>query len=596
MRIRSRDWAVLAIVLFGFHVIGTALVRYYYGYNIAHYDSVGGLVQSIQTLEVYHDQGYIAGLIAAWEKAPLSITQNLFAAVFAPYIDPDPQGMQLYNTLAFGVAALGMLVLLRRFGAGIPAILLGMAGILLGDALYWWDLGAFDFRRDFGLYGLTCGMLLLGAAYLAGPLSTKREVGLGLLFGVVTGLTLICRDSAPVLMMGVAIVPLGVLWAFSGFRDGWMPQFRKAAWPLIGFAPFAVIFFLKLGQLLDRVSNPLVMYGIDANGSNTLISNARRIPDAVLGLFSYPFNKAPWLSTILVFMTFAGLGYVCFRAWRATKSRADGAKEAALPGTGAADAAAEAQARKRALWFLLGTAVWIPVFLHLFFAVYLKWAADQPPIVAMAPYMLTLAGLSAAIAAALVFGAPQFSTRTGKGIALALFAVIVLAIPARALTRMIQYPPGTYESHLDLARLSNLSGGPAIVAGLTDRSELMRTPAIQLFALQRGLPMLQQLKVHTHEGQTVDFQIGIPDDPTLRASILDAMDKALRCEADYIVASLDPAFYARSGERLLIYAHGAEMVGGIIADLSGAVVRTLDPEKTTVLLDNRRRDTCPGGL
>ncbi len=590
MLIRNRDWAVLAIVLLGFHILGTALVRYYYGYNIAHYDSVGGLIQSIQTLEVYHDQGYIAGLAAAWEKAPLSITQNLFAAVFAPYIDPDPQGLQLYNTLAFGVAALGMLVLLRRFGGGVPAILLGVAGILLGDALYWWDLGAFDFRRDFGLYGLICGMILLGGAYLAGPLSTKREVALGLLFGVVTGLTLICRDSAPVLMMGVAIVPLAALWALSGFRDGWIRQLRKVAWPLIGFAPFAIIFFLKLGQLLDRVSNPLVMYGIDADGSNTLVSNARRIPDAVFGLFAYPYNKAPWLSTILVLLTFAGLGYICFRARRAMKS---GAGQAAIAETGAADAANEMKARTRVVWFLIGTAAWTPVFLHLFFAVYLKWAADQPPIVAMAPYMLTLVGLTAAIAAALLFCGNQFSTRTGKSVAVALFAVIALAIPVRALTRMIQYPPGTYEFHLDLARMSNRSGGPAVVAGLTDRTELMRIPAIQLLALQRGLPLLQQLRVRTHEGQTVDFQIGIPDDPTLRASILDVMDKALRCDADYIVASLDPAFYARPGERLLIYAHGAEMVGGIIADLSGAVARTLDPEKTTVLLDNRQRATCP---
>ncbi len=352
-----------------------------------------------------------------------------------------------------------------------------------------------------------------------------------------------------------------------------------------------MIFFLKLGQLLERISNPLLMYGIDADGSNTLISNARRIPDAVLGLFNYPFNKAPGLSTILVLMTFASLGYICFLAWRAMKS---GTGEAATAGTAAADDITEKRARGRVVWFLLGTAVWVPVLLHLFFAVYLKWATDQPPVVAMAPYMLTLTGLSAKIGAALVFGAPQFSTRTGKIIALLLFAAISLSIPARTLTRMIQYLPGTYESHLDLARLSNLSGGPAVVAGLTDRTELMRTPAIQLLALQHGLSTLQQLKINTHEGQTVDFQIGIPDDPTLRAFILDAMDKALRCDADYIVANLDPAFCARSSERLLIYAHVADMVSGTIA-LANGVVRTLDPEKTTVLLDSRQRNICPGG-
>ena len=598
MRIRGQDWAIVACFVTVFHIVGTALVRYYYGYHIAHYDSVGGLIQGVQTLQAYHDHGYLAGLASGWEKAPLSITQNMFAALLAPYLDPDPQGLQLYNTLAFAVAATSMMVLLRRFGAGIPAIMLGMAALLLGDALYWWDLGVFDFRRDFAMYCLISSMLMLGGAYLAGPQKLSGEIRLGLAFGVITGLTLICRDSAPLLMMGVAIVPLAVFWAYGGLRDGWMPQLRKAIWPLVGFVPFAIVFFLKLSQLLDRVANPLVMFGIDADGPNTLISNARRIPDALLGLFAYPFNNTPWISSALVLLMIAGLGYLCFRSWRGSRAAAPAdapALETAAPETPVAtdDEAAAARARTRILWFLLGAAIWVPTFLHIFFAGILKWAADQPPIVAMAPYLLTLAGVSLAIAAGIIFSSRQFSTRTGKAIAFALVAAIALAAPARALSRLIGYPPGTYEAHVDLARLSSNTGGPAVVATLTDRSELMRTPAIQLMALQRGLPMLQQLRVQTHEGESLDFQIGIPDDLTLRASILDAMDKALRCNADYIVASREPGFYAREGDRLLIYAHGAEMIGEIVADLSDHVVRALDAENTTVLMDNRQRTTCP---
>ena len=594
MRIRGQDWAIVACFVTVFHIVGTALVRYYYGYHIAHYDSVGGLIQGVQTLQAYHENGYMAGLASGWEKAPLSITQNMFAALLAPYLDPDPQGLQLYNTLAFAAAATSMMVLLRRFGVGIPAIMLGMAALLLGDALYWWDLGVFDFRRDFAMYCLISSMLMLGGAYLAGPQKLSGEIRLGLAFGVVTGLTLICRDSAPLLMMGVAIVPLAAFWVYGGFSDGWMPQLRKAIWPLVGFVPFAIVFFLKLSQLLDRVANPLVMFGIDADGPNTLISNARRIPDTLLGLFEYPFNRAPWISSALVLLMIAGLGYLCFRAWRAASANAAAAETPAPEASEAAgDEAAAARARTRIVLFLLGTAVWVPVFLHIFFSGILKWAADLPPIVAMAPYLLTLAGVSALVAAGIIFSSRQFSTRTGKAIAFALVAAIAVAAPARALSRLIGYPPGTYEAHVDLARLSSNSGGPAVVATLTDRSELMRTPAIQLMALQRGLPMLQQLRVQTHEGESIDFQIGIPGDPTLRASILDAMDKALRCNADYIVASREPGFYAREGDRLLIYAHGAEMIGGIVADLSDHVVRALDAENTTVLIDNRQRTTCP---
>lgn len=591
MRIRGTDWAVLAGFVVGFHILGTALVRYFYSYHIAHYDSVGGLIQALETLQVYHNQGYAAGVAEAWNKAPLSISQNMFSALLAPYVDPSPQGIQLYNTLACSVAAVGMLVLLRRFEAGALAIGLGLVSILLGDALYWWDLGAFDFRRDFGMYAFMCGALFLGTTYFVGALRMRGEILLGLAFGIAMGLTLVCRDSAPLLMMGVVVAPLTALWVFVAVRDGWITQIRKLAWPLIGFSPFAIVFFLKLGDLLARIANPLTMYGISPNGSDSLVGNARRVPDAVLGLFGYPFNKAPLISTVLVLLTLLTLGFLC---WRAMRSKAQEAPSSeSQQGMQVQEPGGDQHVvARRAVVFLLATAVWVPIFLHLFFSLVLKWASDQPPIVAMAPYLLVLVGVTAAIAAGIIYSRNQIPHGAGRFIVSALILAMIVAAPARALTRMPVYPPGTYTQHLQYTRLTNAQGGAAVIATLTDNTGLMRAPAIQLMSLQLGLPQPEILKFRTDDGGTLDLQIGIPPEPEVRESLLAAMDRAIRCKADFIVVDKDPAAYTKPEKRLLLYGFGDKLASGLLADLGDKVMRSLDQNGQIVLIDNRMRSGC----
>jgi hypothetical protein len=563
---------VIGAVCVFVHIIGAVLTRYYYTNIIPHYDSVGGLLQAGETLQMSRTFGYLAGLQHAWGLAPLSILQNVFPGLLSLFLDPTPHSLQLYNSCAFAVAAFSVTWALRSLGAGIGAILLTVAAILLGDALYWWDLGIFDFRRDFAMYALFIATLFMGMAAVDSRDTAKTPVFTAVAFGVLVGLAALSRDSAPLLLTLLILAPIGVFWAWSGFKGEWRRQFTVLGLSLAGFVPFGLMWLSKLDALLQRVANPLIMYGVDPNGQVTFFDNLRRIPDAITGVFRYPFQDAIWLSPVILIGFAIGI-------WFATRS-SHSAQARRTP------------AQHRAAIFLLACAVWIPIALHSFLSIGLKWAANQPPIVAMAPYLPVLISLVAVSAAACLWCAGSLASKRGTAIAGLVATLVLAAMPARALTRLIDYPPGTYKAHLGAVSLSGANGQPARYAVLTQKSELFRVPAIQFLAQSRGLPPPKLIYFKTSKHDGLDFQIAVPPAAEDQQLILAAMDQAIRCDADYIVVETDLSQYALSDVNLLLYAKGQDMMRGVLRDLGQNRVLTLDAASGVYMLDNRSRSTC----
>lgn len=567
---RRTDWPIIGAVCAFVHITGAVLTRYYYSNIIPHYDSVGGLLMAGETLEISRSLGYWAGVQHAWALAPLSILQNLFPALLSIFLDPTPQSLQLYNSSAFAVAAVSVAWAMRSLGAGVGAMLLTVAAILLGDALYWWDLGIFDFRRDFAMYALMVATLFVGLVTVNDDGKAAPSALKALAFGMLVGLTTISRDSAPLLLFLLILAPIGVLWGWTGLSGNWRRQFSVLGLALAGFTPFGLIWVSKLDALLRRVANPLIMYGVDPNGHATLVENLQRIPDAITGVFRYPFQDAIWLSPLVIALYAAGV-------WFATR----GAARAVPP-----------PAQRRAAVFLAACSVWIPIALHLFLSVGLKWSASQPPIVAMAPYLPSLISLVTLTGAVCIWNAPALATRRGAAIAVTVASLVFAVMPARALTRLIDYPYGTFKAHLAAMSLTGTGGAPARYAVLTQKTELFRVPAIQYLAQSRGLPVpkLVQFKTSSHDG--LDFQIAIPASSEDQQLILAAMEQAIRCDADYIVVETDMAQYALTDVNLLLYAKGSAMVRAILRDLGDNRALTLDAASGVYVLDNRSRSTC----
>jgi len=101
----------------------------------------------------------------------------------------------------------------RTFSFGTVRQILAALLPVIPGAMYAWDGGIADLRRDAQLVILLTGCLFLSLAYVAAP-SWKRGVALGLLFG----LTQWSRDNAAA-MMAIIALP-GIVFAVSAVV-GW---------------------------------------------------------------------------------------------------------------------------------------------------------------------------------------------------------------------------------------------------------------------------------------------------------------------------------------------------------------------------------------
>jgi hypothetical protein len=581
MHLNRWSLAVFAAALLIFHALGVWLVADYYSDHIAHYDSVGTYIQAFQVVTIEQSEGYSAALQAAFAQPPLSITQSAFEGILSPILDLTPESIQLYNTLTLGVGMFGVMVFFCAARMPLAGVGLALALIFVPDLLYWWDLGVFDFRRDAGMYGLLTGALFLGAAYFTTPLPTLRARAIwGVAFGVVAGLTMISRDSAPIYLAGVVLAPLGLLWLYVLVARKAGPQLDRSAWALLGFAPFGLVFFMRLDAVLERVTNPMIMYGVDSAGEISLTNNLSRLSDALAGQFAYPFNTQPQLGLWVVLATCAALAALAIVA--ALRARASAPTETP-PENGVR------------LVFIVAAGVWIPIFVHLFLSVIVRWGDNLGPIAGIAPYMPAMIGVTALFAGVMLVSHSAFTTRTGQVVALTLTAFVVAAMPMRALSRQPDYGPHSFGFHQSMASLTGADGNAARVAEMAQATESLRVPALQFIALQRGTPAPQRLTFTSEKFGLLDFAAANPPEEADRAAVLASMDRAIRCDADYILLDGNPAVYAQSNNPLLLFTHGRPLVEALLRDLEAQPSERIPQTETTfaLLLDNRARAACP---
>lgn len=296
-----------------------------------------------------------------------------------------------------------------------------------------------------------------------------------------------------------------------------------------------------------------------------------------MGESHYPFNTTPWITPLLVLALLAAIGFL----WREARRKPQDEP-----------VAKQSAENRRAVIFLTATAVWIPVSLHILLSVGVKLSANHSFIAGIAAYLPVLIGLSAILAAAFIFLQGQFATRPGSLIACVLIGAIVISIPARAMSRLMGYLPGTYQKHEEMARLFGASATPPVIGVLSLRTELFRVPAIELIAKMKGLPSPRLLYYQPEGEGQLDFQIGIPPQEERQQKILAGMDRALRCDADFIVAEVTPGSYSGTGSNLLLYTLGEEMVSRLRADLADSPKLPLAPDGSAVLIDNKSRSAC----
>lgn len=570
--------AVLGFFLILFYASGHALISAHYQSHPAHYDSVGAYYVGFLILDSVSTNGFMDALSSiAPQHIALSPLQTYFAWLLSPILSKSEASFHLYNTLWLGWAFGAIVLFGHRIGMRPQFAALLCLFILLPDALYWWQLGVFDYRRDPACLFLLTGSFFLMLGYFTGPGSGKYRQACGILLGLSTGLTLLSRDTAFGFVFGVIVIPSAFFLIRTLLSDGWRTALQDLVWPLMGGILPAAIWVGSLPKMLDRIMDPFMFNGA---GINPFLSFIANLPQPLM-VWAFPFateNNTPWVLTLLLAILGAGI----FFLWR----RGDVMRrELAIPNSD--------------IYQIIAVSVWAGVYVHLFLSFIVKWniAANMGPLVSMAPYYYSMVAGYGIIAAGLLFlhiRGTEFFVNAG----LVVCAVLILGAGIlRAEGREWPFLPWKMEAYNYTAELPGRDGKPAMIA------ELWREPvmlAVNVAARKKHLPEVNRM-FFEYNGVTMDTFVGAPKEE--EEAVKAAMKEAVFCTADFIIMTTDIAHYQKPSQ-ILLFRDGRGMIEDIMKKLKKVPRRLFAPQGTEfvpngnednapiLIVDNRERLGC----
>jgi len=571
----SIELAVILLVLCVFHVASVRFVREFYAVNLPHYDSVGSLSIGYRILNAYAaggSTGAFAAMLADRASFALSMTQSGFAALFAPVLDRTPESFQLYNTIAVGWALVALYAFARGQHYGFGTAVAFSFMFFLPDGLWWWDFGLLDYRRDPATFAfLTAAFFFLLAGYL-GDFSDRTRRGVFALCGLASGLTLLSRDSAPLFVIGTVVVPAAVLLALDVRRHGLRPALRTVAPALLAGLPFAVVLAINAGIVTARLADPLIGFGGGGNRRLALKANAPVTLELMRGTWRNLYYHAPGASvTVFGWLAAAFAGLAWLRVFRHAEPSAG--PRGRLPRTTAV---------------LLIAGVWCIVWVHLFLSLYVGWRPELPFTALAPPYLPALIGVYALGAAFMGRFAMSGGVLARSALVAASAAGILAAMQLRIDARTYDTPKVMVDANREVGQLTRPDGTRIQIAELW--FDTLKVPMIDNYALQRGHRGPSRVRFGE---QSYDTAIAAPPDAARRDALLAALERAIRCDADYVVATTDLSQYDRADETLMIFRYGRPLVERLLADLKvvrGPYVVPGTPD--VVVLDNTSRATC----
>ena len=564
----------VACIACAFHFFGIIWVQHYYSQNIPHYDSIGTLTVAYRILGAFKSGGYYSVLDFLSQHrgfVNLSPTQAGFAAIFAPILSPEPESIQLYNSLAVFAAIAGMVIFARSIGASSLGASAFSMLFFMPDGLWWWDFGLLDYRRDAGMLGgLTGNVFLLLSLYLGVWRSERMRLTVALATGAVFGLTLLSRDSAITYVVGLLGIPVFALVVIHSRLEGWGDALRRFAAICVGAAPFVLLWLWMFPGIVGRLRDPLIAYG--AGGGALASFKACLLSMVHLLAGGYHAWLANWWGYAALSIAGAGGATVLIaRSWIARPED--------LP-----------MRRSNAALVLVAMSVWIFAWVLGFLALYVGWRADQTFAAHAPPLLPGLIGFY--VLAAIV---PMiFSLR-----AIALNTAALLAVPVTAMllaqssvsAKMRSTPPEVIEANERVARIAEKGPDGVKFAELWFR--VVRVPFLGYRAAQEGHPVPDRISF-VRDGKGYDTRIAAPADPAVASELVRAIDRAVRCTSTLVIVTSNLNAYEVRDSPLLLWRWGRPMVERLLQDLSDRVLATIlvPHENPILILDNRDRRAC----
>ena len=219
-------------------VITMLQVRAYYLTHLPHFDSIGAYTYAFNVMNTTVTRGRLAGVILA-AQSNLSWLEPFYAIPFSWLPNRSPGILVSLNFVLMALTQLAMADWLRLNGYSRRHQLVILLLPFLPGALYAWDGGLPDWRRDAQLNILLIGDFFLALAYVQRPTAWR-----GIALGVLVGLTQLSRDNA-LSMVALVVFPAIVAAFVSALRTA-HGRADLAGRALLGIAWRPILVFLLL--------------------------------------------------------------------------------------------------------------------------------------------------------------------------------------------------------------------------------------------------------------------------------------------------------------------------------------------------------------
>jgi hypothetical protein len=537
--IEERPGVLLIVIATAlFHAITYLRVQRIYAEHLPHYDSIGQYTFMFRVMNVFREDGFSPALDMVLNYH-LSWLQGFFALLGAFFLSATPESVQLYNTLAVFAFTTSVYVAARAAGAGeIKAFMLSLI-VFLPDALYAWEGGFMDLRRDGSFFCLLGSTFFLFFASVWKPSVLKSTA-----FGVAAGLTVLSRGSAVFTLISI-MAPIWGVWAL------WMLYARSLRGLLKITLPAALAFaiiaganiYYTSGLTMGRYRDPYTAYMVSDDAMLALRAHWTKPISITFGRI-WQLGGDPDAMVTLAFL----LMFVAFAAvlWFTNKIKIG----------------AGTQKGKFILMALAGAWALIITEFLLIFVIKMKpldyWQNSFPFYPAMLVFLSAFFGIG---------GSMSFTEKAGRFARGITVSALCLGVVAMAVARVRCFTPEATPKYIPIAKeiaalFESPRGGEAKTVAFMWH-DTISIDTLQFYVAQRGgKPIRKFLYSVPNSERWLDFAVGTPPGADIPA-LLDSMKEQIEARADYVVVSDKPGAYAID-HHFLILRHGQPVVDAFL--------------------------------
>jgi hypothetical protein len=293
-------WGSVALAVGGWtlvlYLLTFLVVRQHYLEYPPHYDSIGLFANLFEIFNNVQRHGASSAIPGAF-KSGLSWLQPAYALALSWAPIKSPEGLVSLNFVLLLAAQATIVSYGRTFGFSPLRQVVAATVPVVPGALYAWDGGIQDLRRDVQLILLALAILFMSLAYVTSP-DWRRGAALGLLVGLAQW----SRDNAAAVILIVGMPAVVLAMVQSRHRGGIAGLVRLATPPLAIFLLIALPYYAATLPLTieryrtsvwgvgeSRVESLLAFWNMPFNvllGGDSRISGRVRVALVTVGLLT----------------------------------------------------------------------------------------------------------------------------------------------------------------------------------------------------------------------------------------------------------------------------------------------------------------------